>query len=162
MEPALSIGGRVLVEKVSSRFSAPDRGDVVVFKRNTPGITGSDEADDDTVFEDVADAFRELFGFPTGTSRDFIKRVVAVEGDTIEGRNDTIFVNGEPVEEDYLPDGILTGTFAPFEVGRDEVFVMGDNRNNSDDSRNFGPIDEDDVVGRAVLVVWPPSDFGSL
>ena len=162
MEPTLEEGDRVLVEKVSYRFGGPARGDVVVFERRLPGFTGSDELDDESVFSDIRDAFRELFGFPTGTSKDYIKRVVGVEGDTVEGRKGEVLVNGDPVDEDYLPDDIETSPFPAIEVPEDMIFVMGDNRAHSDDSRYFGPIPTDSVVGRAVLLVWPPSELGGL
>ena len=155
-------GDRVLVEKVSYRFGEPGRGDVVVFERRLPGLTGSDELDDESVFSDVRNAFKELFGFPTGTSKDFIKRVIGIEGDTVEGRDGEVLVNDEPIEEDYLPEGVETDPFPPIDVGEGEIFVMGDNRGDSDDSRNFGPIPADTVIGRAFVLVWPPSDFGGL
>ena len=162
MEPTLVEGDRVLVEKVSYLFGEPSRGDVVVFERRLPGLTGSDEVDDESVFSDIRNAFRELFGFPTGGEQDFIKRVIGVEGDTVEGRDGEILVNGEPIEEDYLPEGYETEPFLPIDVPEDEIFVLGDNRANSDDSRNFGPVPVDNVIGRAFVLVWPPSAFGGL
>ena len=162
MEPTLAEGDRVLVEKVSYRFGEPSRGDVVVFERRLPGLTGSDEAEDESVLSDIRDAFRELFGFPTGTSQDFIKRVIGVEGDTVEGREGKVLVNGEPIDEAYLPEGYETEPFLPIDVPEDMVFVMGDNRADSDDSRNFGPIPTESVIGRAFVLVWPPSDLGGL
>ena len=163
MAPTLKEGDRVLVEKLSYLFGEPNHPDVVVFERKLPGLTGSD-AEDESVFSDIANAFRELFGFPTGTTEDYIKRVIAVEGDRVEGLNGQVFVNGEPIDEPYLPDDarFQTQPFSSIEVPEGMIFVMGDNRNASDDSRSFGPIDVDSVIGRAFVVLWPPSDFSGL
>jgi signal peptidase I len=165
MEPTLVEGDRVLVEKLTYLWGEPARGQVVVFEREITSpefVTGEEEEDDGNVFSDIATAFRELFGFPTGDEQDFIKRVVAVEGDKVEGRDGDIFVNGERVDEPYLEPGDGTAEFPRLTVPEDMLFVMGDNRNNSDDSRNFGPIPEDSVVGHAFVLIWPPSDFGGL
>lgn len=160
MEPTLVEGDRVLVEKVSYRFGGPDRGDVVVFEKDLELPPGAE--DDQSIFEDIGDGFRSLFGFPTGGSQDFIKRTVAIEGDTIEGRDGKVFVNGAEIGEPYLPDGIEISAFGPVEIPQGMIFVMGDNRTNSDDSRSFGPIEADTVVGRAFVLIWPPSDMSSL
>jgi signal peptidase I len=85
-----------------------------------------------------------------------------VEGDTVEGKDGRVYVNGDPIDEPYLPDGSETAPFGPVDVGEDEVFVMGDNRSNSDDSRNFGPVPADSIVGHAFLLIWPPADFATL
>ncbi len=161
MEETLQIGDRVLVEKVTYRLSEPGRGHVVVFEKDlgTPLIA---EEDDRSVFQQINDAIRGLFGFPTGTAQDFIKRALAVGGDTIEGRDGEVFVNGEAVDEPYLEPGTETSSFGPVEVPDGQIFVMGDNRDNSDDSRNFGPVPVDTVVGRAFLLIWPPRDFATL
>lgn len=159
MEPTLQVGDRVLVEKISTRFGEPRRGDVVVFEKDL-GAPLPDE--DEDVFERIGNSFRELFGFPVGGKQDFIKRVIAVEGDTVEGREGRVFVNGEQIEEPYLPEGVETSEFGPADIPTDMVFVMGDNRSNSDDSRNFGPVPVSTVVGEAFLLIWPPSDFDTL
>lgn len=159
MEPTLVEGDRVLVEKVSYRFGEPKRGDVVVFEKEFGTVY---PVHDDPWWEDVASALKGLFGFPTGGTQDFIKRVVAVEGDTVEGREGRVYVNGEPVEEPYLAEGTETTPFGAVEVPKDMIFVMGDNRGNSDDSRAFGPIPVEEVVGHAFLLLWPPSDFDTL
>jgi signal peptidase I len=155
------VGDRVLVEKVSYRFSDPDRGDVVVFERESSDPAAESE-DDSSVFEKIGDSFRSLFGFPVDGAQDFIKRVIAVGGDTIEGRDGVVFVNGEQIDEPYLEEGVETSSFGPVEVPEGFIFVMGDNRSNSEDSRSIGPIDVDAVVGRAFVLIWPPSDFGTL
>lgn len=161
MEPTLLIGDRVLVEKISLRFGEPERGDVVVFEKDLGGRLPVEE-EDRSAIDVVVDSFRSLFGFPTGSSQDFIKRVVAVGGDTVEGRDGSLFVNGEAAEESYLPNGTETSTFGPVDVPDGMIFMMGDNRANSDDSRNFGPIPVDAVVGKAFLLIWPPGDLSTL
>lgn len=159
MEPTLRGGDRVLVEKVSGYFGSPTRGQVIVFEQ--PVATGFEDEDPST-WEDVLNAVRSLFGFPTEGKQDYIKRVMAIEGDTIEGRDGLVYVNGDPVEEPYLEQGTQTAPFPEYRVGANEIFVMGDNRDNSDDSRTFGGISEGDVVGHAVLLIWPPGDIGTI
>jgi len=161
MLPTLEIGERILVEKISYRLGGPDRGDVVVFERSLdPAVPSPHE--DDSVIEDVANAFKSLFGWPTGGEQDYVKRVMAVGGDTIEGREGIVYVNDEPVDEPYLPEGVVTSDFPPQQVPIGQIFVMGDNRGSSDDSRNFGPVPDDEVVGRAFLSIWPANDIGTL
>ena len=164
MEPTLREGDRVLVEKLSYRWGEPQPGDVVVFERDLAQVIAPppEDEEDQPVWVDIQNAFRSLFGFPTGTAQDFIKRVVGVAGDTVEGRDDRVYVNGKPLEEDYLPEGTIVADFSPVTVPEGQIFVMGDNRNNSDDSRNFGPVPVDTVVGHAFILIWPPQDFGTL
>ncbi len=162
MMPTLEVGERILVEKVTYFFGEPQRGDVVVFERSLNPDAPPPPTADDSVFEDVVNAFKSLFGFPSGGEQDFVKRVMAVGGDTIEGREGVVYVNDVAVEEPYLPRGIVTTDFPPQTVPPGQIFVMGDNRGNSDDSRSFGPVDVDEVVGEAFLSIWPPKDFGTL
>jgi signal peptidase I len=136
MVPTLEVRDRVLVNKLSYEFGDIARGDVVVFDR--PGGPGPD-------------GIAEL-----------IKRVVAVGGETVEAHDNQVFVDGEPIEEGYLPDGTVTSDFGPETVPEDHVWVMGDNRSASDDSRRFKSIPEDDVVGRAFVIIWPFSELGWL
>lgn len=163
MEPTLQIGDRVIVEKLSYRFGEPERFDVVVFEKDIEQVVDPTAPSvDEPVWRDVLDAFRGLFGFPTGDSRDFIKRVIGVGGDTVEGRDGRVYVNGRPIEEPYLPRGTTTADFPETEVEPGAIFVMGDNRGNSDDSRNFGPVPVDSVIGRGLVLIWPPADFRGL
>ena len=135
MEPTLHIHDRVLVNKLSYRLHEVHRGDIVVFERSN----------DDP-----------------GTIRDLIKRVVAVEGDTIESRGDTLYVNDQPVDEPYRRSSSLGTQVSRMTLAEDQVFVMGDNRTDSTDSRVFGPIAEDRIVGRAFVKFWPLGDLGRL
>jgi signal peptidase I len=139
MEPTLDVGDRVLVNKLSYKFHDVHRGDVVVFERPPGASTGED-----------------------GEIKDLIKRVIAIGGDTIEAREGNVYVNGEPIDENYLEPGTPTDHLPPTEIPPGHVFVMGDNRTNSEDSRVFGPIDEDDIVGRAFIRVLPITDIGWL
>ena len=126
MVPTLEVGDRVFVNKFVYRFSQPKRGDVVVF--------GSTE----------------------GEQEDLIKRVVGVPGDEVAVFDGALYVNGERWEEPYLnrdlPD---TSYYAPTTVPEGKVFVMGDNRANSRDSRFFGPLPIDNIEGEAFFVFWP-------
>ena len=96
--------------------------------------------------------------FARPNERDFIKRVIGVPGDTVEVRGGQVWVNGRALDEPYLSQAIRS-EMAPTPVTSGTYFVMGDNRNNSSDSRAFGAISQDDIVGRAWLVYWPPSDW---
>ncbi len=176
MKPTLKVGDRVLVEKVSYLLGGPGQGDVVVFARSVFGRNRPDVP----WYRDVQNYIRELLGLPTGSEEDYIKRVVGVGGDVIsyQGSPRQLTVNGEEVEEPYIKGGRdrSSSTIGPNNCKRYDltieengcrvpagrVFVMGDNRSNSADSRSIGPIDEDKVIGRAFVVIWPLSNFGGL
>jgi signal peptidase I len=131
MVPTLEVGDRVLANKFIYRFSEPERGDIVVF-------------------ESVGE----------GDDQKLIKRVVALPGDEIEVRNGTLLVNGEEQEEPYLNRGLpFNGSYQPTEIPEGEVFVMGDNRANSADSRVFGPLPVENIEGEAFMRFWPVSEI---
>lgn len=136
MEPTLRDGDRVLVNKVSYRVHDVNRGDIVVFKRPASAATGGIE--------------------------DLIKRVVALPGETVEGRDGRVLVDGAELDEPYLDEAVLTPDFTEVEVPPGHVFVLGDNRTNSQASNVFGPIDEALIVGRAFVRVWPLDNVGGL
>lgn len=164
MVPTLNVGDRVLVNKVVYHLHDPGRGDVIVFENPHP------VADEST--NPVTGFLRWLgrgLGFSQGAEEDFIKRIIGLPGETISGRNGSVFIepaDGGPevrLDEPYLPDGTKTGTFGPVEIPEGEYFVMGDNRGNSNDSRfSLGTIPEDKIVGEAFVIIWPPADWGRL
>jgi signal peptidase I len=151
MLPTLHTGDRVLVEKVSYRIGSPARGDIVVFEQNARV-----PPPEQSVWGGVRDSLRGLVGLPTSAGRDLVKRVVAVEGDEVEGRDGRLWVNGRAVDEPYV-DGLPTYDFPATTVPKGAVFVMGDNRDNSEDSRSFGPVPVEDIIGKAIVRIWPLS-----
>ncbi|MDQ3784284.1 MAG: signal peptidase I [Actinomycetota bacterium] len=176
MVPTLQIGDRVLVEKVSYTLGDPQRQQVVVFAKES--VFGG-KLPDLPWYEDVRNFGRELLGLPSASEEDYIKRIVAVGGDTIryEGSPRRLWINGKRVSEPYIQrrDGtspeVTTKHCGQLDmivaeggcrVPEEKIFVMGDNRNNSEDSRLIGPIDEEKIVGHAFVVIWPPVDFSGL
>ena len=97
----------------------------------------------------------EKVGIVQPSTDEFIKRVIGLPGETVEGRGGRVYVNGRLLVEPYLRPGVITSDFTPHTVPKDDLWVMGDNRSNSSDSRVFGPIREKTVVGRTILKVWP-------
>lgn len=155
MHPTLQVGDRVMVSKVSYLFGDPGRGDVVVF--SPPGRVEPDRNLVQVVWHEV----REAFGWYDISEADLIKRVIATGGDRIEIRGNEVWLNGVLLNEHYL------GSFTSEEnlivvVEEGHLFVMGDNRGRSSDSRVFGVVPGDNVVGKAVLRIWPPGRLGGI
>jgi signal peptidase I len=153
MEPTLEPGDRVLVLKV---LDEPSRGDVVVFA-DPLGRPGEDRG----LVGGFVHWLSETLGFARPEHEDFIKRVIGLPGEVIELRNGRLFVNGRHVPEPYLTGRSDTRDYGPVEVPPDALFVLGDNRLNSNDSRfGLGFVPMDSVIGRAFVIVWPPSRVG--
>lgn len=158
MIPTLEISDRVLVNKLAYEFGGePRRGDVVVF--DSP--FASDDVQESLV-QKVTRNVAEALGMHTGSSEDLIKRVIAVGGDTIEIADNQVLVNGVRLDEPYLAPTATMPDFGPEVVPEGHVFVMGDNRSRSQDSRRFGPIPQEDIIGRAFVRVWPVDRWGGL
>jgi signal peptidase I len=133
MEPTLQVQDKIIVNKLVYRFKEPARGDIIVFE--LPML----EPD-----------------------LDYIKRVIGLPGETLEIKDSTVYINGQPLEEDYLPSDLRFMDFGPITIPDDSYFMLGDNRNNSQDSRIWGTLSKDHIIGKAVLIFWPFNRFGLL
>jgi signal peptidase I len=136
MVPTLRVGDRVLVNKLSYKLHDPRRGDIVVFKAPPAAATA-----------DI---------------KDLVKRLVGLPGETIEGKDGHILINGKVLSEPYLPKDVKSRTFGPEKVPPDSYFMLGDNRQYSKDSTFFGPIKRSQFIGRVFMRIWPPSHLGFL
>lgn len=138
MHPSLIHRERLVVDKFTAYYKLPERGQIVVFR------------------------------YPLDESRDFIKRVVAVEGDTVEMVNGRVYINGKRLQEEYIwkadPKGLNKSNYTKSIVPKDCIFVLGDNRNNSEDSRydDVGFVHKSLIKGRAIMVFWPLKEWRSL
>jgi signal peptidase I len=130
MEPGLHTDQRLVVEKVTYRFHGPQRYDVVVLK------------------------------LPRQSEELLIKRVVGLPGEHVEIRDGIVYIDGEPLDEPYLTQETRPGRKGDVMVPPLHIFVLGDNRSHSNDSRSFGPVPIDDIVGRAWVSYWPLDDVG--
>ncbi len=133
----------ILTDKISYRLHPPKRGDVVVF--HAPRSAQC----------------------PEGTGCDFIKRLIGLPGDTIELRDHIFYINGQKLQEPYIPPENVTNTSVylqntPIILGENEYFVAGDNRPHSSDSRVWGPIGLEDIVGKGFFRYWPINRAGML
>ncbi|HLA24820.1 MAG TPA: signal peptidase I [bacterium] len=135
MEPTLQVDDRILVSKFSYRLGRIARGDVIVFH------------------------------YPLNPGKDFVKRVVALGGERVELRDGVVLINKQPITELYptalaAGDRACTTSYGPQTIPQGQLFVLGDNRCNSEDSRFFGFVPVENVVGKALLVYWPPQRLG--
>jgi signal peptidase I len=158
MEPTLDVGQRVLVDRVTYRFSKPDRGDIVVFK--------PPKGADDNVCG-VRHSSDTACPRPTSarSNTNFIKRVVAVGGDHLKVMGGRVFVNGKRQKESFIrPDSQCGICNLPGEITipKGYYFMMGDNRGESADSREWGPIPKKWMIGKGFATYWPPGRVGTL
>jgi len=169
MEPTLDVGQRVLVDRVSYRFGDPEIGDIVVF--HPP--QGADAASkcgvtiDGQQPVDAHEACPQVIDQESSTN--FIKRIVAGPGDRLSVEHGHPVVNGVMAQEDFINP--CHGDGAPGDpcnlpktitIPQNEYFMMGDNRGSSDDSRFWGPVPRDWIIGEAFVTYWPPDRLGFL
>jgi signal peptidase I len=152
MEPTLRVGDRVLVNKVVYRLHPPRRGDIIVFEEPHP----SEEAKRNP-FQSFWHWLTQGLGVSSNPEKDFIKRVVGLPGETLEIKAGQVYINGKKLVEPYVGLTPDTRDYRPVHIPKDMLFVMGDNRTNSNDSRfGLGFIPYKKVVGRAFVIIWPP------
>ncbi len=135
MEPTLKVHDRVLVNKLSYEMHDVHRGDIIVF---TP---------------------------PPGSEPGYahlVKRVIGLPGETVSASGGHVFIDGKQLSEPYLPKGTYTSDFAPVKIAPDHYWMMGDNRGDSSDSRVWGTIAKNAIVGRVFVRIWPFSRLGFL
>ena len=136
MLPTLHSSDYILTDKLSYRFGSPKRGEIIVLKN------------------------------PRDESQDFIKRIIALSGDSVKIESGQVFVNDKALTETYLPKDLKTqsGAFLQagqtVKAGQNQYFVLGDNRGHSSDSREWGGVTRQEIVGRAFFRYWPPQSFG--
>jgi len=177
MEDTLIAGDRVLVNKVVYQFREPARGEVVVFRGTDAWAPVETDEGDIGTFAKIGRALGDLVGVSRPGEKDFIKRVIGLPGDTVSCCNvdGQVFVNGQPIAEDYVirdspldEDGGGSGNdcrsrqFDEIVVQPGHMFVMGDHRQVSQDSRCQGQVPIDNVIGRAFVIVWPNGRWSSL
>jgi signal peptidase I len=133
MMPGLENHERIFINKYIYRFEPIRRGDIVVFH------------------------------FPLDPSKSYIKRVIGLPGETVEVRKGRVYINGRELKEPYVPSWFLdSDSFPPVTLGPEDYYVLGDHRDASNDSREWGPVARDYIYGKAVFVYWPFQQFGAL
>jgi signal peptidase I len=130
MEPTLMVDDRILVAKFTYRFEPVQRGNVIVFR------------------------------YPLNPQRDFVKRVIGLPGDRAQLKDGVVYVNGRPLSEKGYTIKPDFGNYGPVTVPPNQYFVLGDNRNNSEDSRFFGYVPRANIIGKAVFIYWPLQRIG--
>ncbi len=160
MEPTLMIGDRIMVDRASYHFREPGRGEVIVFRFNPNDTANWTQGGNG--FTRSLDLIAEVLNITHQDSLPFIKRIVGLPGETVEVREGgDVYINGELLDESGYTV-VKGGPEGKWTVPEGMVMVMGDNRPNSNDSRRWGFVPYQAIIGRAIFVWWPPSRWGSI
>ncbi len=152
MAPTLEGGQYLVVDHVSYL-----KLDVERLSRIVP-IWAAENADPRFAFDPPTRGEIIVFRYPIDPSKDFVKRVVGLPGETVEVRSGTVYIDGDALSEPYLQRSDRSNA-GPLALGEKQYYVVGDNRRNSNDSRAWGVVPEDHIVGRVLLVYWPWENF---
>jgi signal peptidase I len=160
MENTLFTNQQLIVDKLSYNFTEPKRGDIIIFLENEKK---------GTIIDDIlktADSIVSIFNKNNDSSKKsnkLVKRVIGVAGDEVDIKDGYVYLNGKKLEETYAKGETTPKEFKlPFKVGENELFVLGDNRLVSKDSRKFGPIDYKQVEGKAIYRIYPSDQIGKI
>lgn len=126
MYPSLTTNNRIVINLLAYRFHEPRRGEIIVFR------------------------------CPKNPERDYIKRVIGLPGEEVEIKNGKVYINKKLLDEPYILKTLPDENIEPTKLDENQIFVMGDNRSNSEDSRSWGALDEKLIKGKAEFIFWPP------
>jgi signal peptidase I len=132
MEPTLHTGQFLIVSRLAYRLGSPQRGDVIVFH------------------------------FPGNPNEDYVKRIIGLPGETVTIQDGRVFINGVPLQETYISPGTLIAYQGSWTVPEGSYFVLGDNRAHSSDSRTWGMLSSEYIIGKAWICYWPPQYWGTV
>lgn len=169
METTLMVNDKVITEVVTKYFSKPERGDVIVFVYPETDIATSKQ----TLRRNLPEYLSYVAGYllkgqyPVDDEIEYVKRVIGLPGDIINIKNNTVYINDKALEEPYLESDVFTNITGsslefPFQVPESQYFVMGDNRENSSDSRQWGTVPVENIIGKAIVIYYPFSNAGAL
>jgi signal peptidase I len=165
MEPTLLIGDRVLVNKVVYHVREPRRGEIVVFSKDD----GHGAEEEGNLVARLLRSLSSGLGVSPSGEKDYIKRIIGLPGETVEMNDGVVLIDGREVPEATVTEGGYLAErdpndFGPVTVPQDHYFMMGDNRQNSSDSRfpQLGTIPQDAVIGRAFVTIWPVARLDTL
>ncbi|MEL6159627.1 MAG: signal peptidase I [Cyanobacteria bacterium J06623_5] len=139
MQPTVEINDRLFIEKISYRFQAPQRGDIIVFRAPQKALDAANSTSGDA----------------------YLKRIIGLPGETVEVRDGKVFINDQPLAETYIKAPPVY-TWGPHVVPQGEYLVLGDNRNGSSDGHVWGFLPGESIIGKATARFWPPNRFGGL
>ena len=139
MNPTLKVGDRLVIEKVSYDFNSPKTGEIIVFQPP-----------------------EQLQRYGYGKNQAFIKRIIGLPGQIINIKNGQVYIDNKPITEDYIAESPAYPWERPLKIPENQYFVMGDNRNNSNDSHVWGFLPRKNIIGRAIFRFWPFERLGPI